>query len=266
MKNYQSSLSTFQALSAADPNNAEDRRRLGLAYQKVGDVEKSLGDNRQALENYRKASALSEAEMRDDPNNARAKMSFVVDHRYVGDLLYKMNDRAGAIANYRRALAMLEQLSLSQPHNVLARGRYSEMLIVLGGTLAETGKPVEAREMTFHGLSIAKELAVREDATPEELFNYAESFLTCEPVGLRQPQTAVEYAKRALEKSGGTDSDYLDLLARAYFQAGDVGRAVEYEEKAVSSLAATGPGQAGTSKKQTLEARLSKFRFAQKHD
>ena len=266
MKNYQSSLGTFQGLSAADPNNAEDRRRLGLAYQKVGGIEESLGNNRQALEDYLKSSALSEADMHDDPNNARAKMSFVVNHRYMGDLLYKMNDRAGAITNYRRALAMLEQLSISQPHNVLARGRYSEMLIVLGGALAETGKRGEAEEMTSHGLSVAKELALREDATPEDLSDYAESFLTCQPVRLRQPQTAVEYARRALEKSGGKDGDYLDLLAQAYFQAGDVAHAVEYEEKAVGSLQATGTSQAVRSKRQTFAARLSKFKIAQKRD
>ena len=266
MKHYQSSLATFEELSAADPNHAEDQRRLGLAYQKVGAIEESLGNNRAALENYQKVSALTEARMRTDPNNAQAKMSYVVSHRYVGDLLYKMNDRAGAIANYRQSLEMLERLSASEPNNVLTKGRLSEMLIVLGQALAETGKPTEAHEMTSRGLSIAKELAAREDATPEELFDYAQGFLGCEPAGLRQPQTAVEYAKRALEKSGGSDSDYLDLLARAYFEAGDFDRAVENEEKALHSLPPTAASQATTAKQRSLEARLSKFRLARKHN
>jgi tetratricopeptide (TPR) repeat protein len=132
--------------------------------------------------------------------------------------------------------------------------------------LAETGKPAEAREMTSRGLSITKELAVRDDATPEELFDYAQSFLTCEPVALRHPETAVQYLKRALQKSGENDSDYLDLLAQAYFQAGEVDRAVENEEKALSSLAPAASSQAATSKQRSLEARLSKFRLAQKHN
>jgi tetratricopeptide (TPR) repeat protein len=98
------------------------------------------------------------------------------------------------------------------------------------------------------------------------LFTYAQSFLTCEPAGLRQPQTAVGYAKRALEKSGGTNSDYLDLLAQAYFQAGDVDRAVESEKKALSSLPTTASSQAAMSKQRSLEARLAQFRLAQKHN
>jgi eukaryotic-like serine/threonine-protein kinase len=264
MKNYRSSLATFEELSAADPNNVEDRRRLGLAYQKVGAIEESLGNNRQALENYQKVSALSDARLRGDPNNAQAKMSVVVAHRYVGDLLYKMNDRSEAIVNYRQSLEMLARLSASEPNNVLTKGRYSEMLIVMGQALAETGKQSEAQELTARGLSLAKQLAVRDDATPEELFDYAQSFLTCEPVALRQPQTAVEYLNRALEKSGNAGSDYLDLLAQAYFQAGDIDRAVENEEKALGSLRPAASSQAAASKR-TLEARLSKFRSAQKH-
>ena len=265
-KNYQSALATFEELSAADPNNAEDRRRLGLAYQKVGAIEEALGNNRQALENYRKVAALNEARMQVDPNNAQAKMSYVVSHRYIGDLLYKMNDRAGAIVNYRQALEMLARLSAAEPNNVLTKGRYSEMLVVMGQILAESGKREEAREMTSRGLSLAKELAVRDDATPEELFSYAQGFLNCEPAGLRQPQTAVEYAKRALAKSGKTSSDYLDLLAQAYFQAGDVDRAVESEEKALSSLPSTASSQAAMSKQRSFEAHLSQFKLAQKHN
>ena len=204
--------------------------------------------------------------MRADPNNAQAKMSFVVSHRYIGDLLYKMKDRAGAIVNYRQALEMLARLSASEPNNVLTKGRYSEMLIVTGQALAQSGKSEEAREMTSRGLSLAKELAGREDATPEELFSYAQSFLTCEPAELRQPQTAVEYVKRALAKSGETNSDYLDLLAQAYFQAGDADRAVENEEKALSSLPTTASSHALLSKQRSLEARLAQFRLAQKHN
>jgi non-specific serine/threonine protein kinase/serine/threonine-protein kinase len=258
MRSYQTALWTFEALVAADPNSAEDRRQLAHAYEKVGGIEELLGRNEEALQNYRKASALQEATIRVDPNNAQAAMGYVISLRYTGDLLYKMNARSAAISEYRRTLNILERLSLSEPGNVLARERYSEMLVVLGMALAESGKVAEARNMTSRGLIIAKQLASREDATPDELFAYAESFLSCDPPDLRQPTTAVEYAKRAVEKTGGVGSDYLDELAEAYFQSGDAMRAVESEEKALNSL------PPDSHKRQSLEARLMKFKGAPK--
>jgi tetratricopeptide (TPR) repeat protein len=70
MKNFQSARATFEELTAADPNNAEDRRRLALAYQKIGGLDESLSKNKDALRNYQKASVVNEALMRADPNNA----------------------------------------------------------------------------------------------------------------------------------------------------------------------------------------------------
>jgi tetratricopeptide (TPR) repeat protein len=235
MKNYQHASTTFATLLAADPNNQADRRRLGLTYEKIGGVEESLGSNKEALQNYSNASALDRELLRADPNNAQAKMNLAVSLRYAGDLLYGMHDRPVAIARYREIADILHCLSASEPHNVLVRGRYSEILVVLGGTLAETGEAPEAHEATAQGLSIAKELAAREDATADELYAYALSFLTCEPKDLRQPQTALDYAKRALAKSVGEQTDYLDLLARAYFQSGNLSQAILTEEKALTS-------------------------------
>jgi tetratricopeptide (TPR) repeat protein len=186
-------------------------------------------------------------------------MSLVISLRYTGDLLYKINDRIGAISDYRRVLDILQRLSLAEPDNVLARGRYSEMLIVLGGALAESGKLAEARDMTAQGLSLAKQLAARDDATADELFAYAESFLSGEPADLRQPETAVEYAKKAVEKSGGA-ADYLDQLAQAYCQSGNLVEAEASEERALSSL------PPGSHKRQILQAHLAKFKATPKRN
>ena len=101
--------------------------------------------------------------------------------------------------------------------------------------LAETGDAPEAHETTGQGLAIAKELSSRDDATADEFFNYAESFLICEPADLRQPLLALDYARKALAKSAGHRGAYLDLLARAYSQSGNAKEAVNTEEKALSS-------------------------------
>jgi len=235
LKNYQNARATFEGLLAADPNNQADRRRLGLTYEKIGGIQQSLGNNRDALQNYIRASDLDRESVRADPNNAQAKMNLAVSLRDAGDLLYDMHDRAAATSRYREVAEILRRLSEAEPTNVLVRGRYSEMLVVLGGVLAETGHAPEAHETTGQGLAIVKELASRDDATADELFNYAESFLTAEPADLRQPLLALDYARRALAKSAGFEGDYLDLLARAYFQSGNTKEAISTEEKALSS-------------------------------
>ena len=67
------------------------------------------------------------------------------------------------------------------------QGRLSEMLIATAGLLEKSGRMAEARSMTSRGLAVARELAGRPDATPDDLSQYALDFLNCEPADLRDP-------------------------------------------------------------------------------
>jgi serine/threonine protein kinase len=261
MANYRGALATAEELSDADPTNAEGRRLLGLAYRKLGGVEEELGDYKQALHDYTAASAINEALMTADPTNAQASMNVVISLRESGDLLYKMGDRATALVKYQRATDILAKRSAAEPKNILARGRYSEMLIIFGQALAETGKTAAARSATSHGLSLTRELAGRPDVTADELSEYAIHFLECKPSDLREPATALNYAKESVAK-GGTGGEYLDILARAYFESGDAAQAVETEQKALNSLPPADPKQSISPIRQRIETQLAKFKAA----
>lgn len=215
LSEYREALKSAEELSAADTTNTADFGLLALGYRKVGGALEQLGDTRGALDNYARAASIGESLTKADPDNVRAGMALAITFRYTGDLLSKTGDHGRALANYRKVLAILERLSAVQAGNVLVEGRRAEMLILMAAALAETGKMEDARQMTSDGLAITKRLAAREDATPDDLSGYAESFLTCVPADLRKPATAVEYAQRAIEKSGGRDPAVLDLLARA---------------------------------------------------
>ena len=131
-------------------------------------------------------------------------MNLAVSLRDSGELLYNMHDRAGSAAKYRGAADIFAGVSVKrEPNNVLVRGRYSEMLVMLGGVLAETGHVSEAHEMTGQGLAIAKELASRDDATADELYGYARElpFL----FAVRSSASlllAVDYARKAVAERG----------------------------------------------------------------
>ena len=262
INSYRGALPVIQDLAASDPTNAEARRLLATVYQKVGGALEDLGDLKGALKNYDSAAATREELMRADPNNALASMNTVVSLRYLGDLLYKMNDQPGALAKYQRALEILDRLSAEEPDNVLAQGRDSVMRIFVGQTLAEMGRIGEARVVSARGLAIAKDLGKRKDATPDELSEYAESFLTCEPADLREPATALLFAKESAAKSGETDSENLDILADAYFQNHDTVHAVETEQKALSLLPPADPHDSPSPVRLRLERHLSRFKAA----
>lgn len=266
MNKYRSALLTIQDLSAADPTNAEARRLLAMGNQKVGGAQEDLGELKAALKSYDNASSVREELMRADPSNALASMNFVVSLRYVGDLLYRMGDRAGALAKYQRAVEILDKLAGAEPDNVEVQGRDSLMHIFVGQTFATMGKRQEARAATSRGLEITKQLAKRKDATPDELSEYAETFLTCEPADLRDLSAALEYAKQSVVKSGGTDSENLDILAQAYFRSGDVARALETEEKAARLLPPKNSEQPTSSPRRRIESNLAKFKAAQKRE
>ena len=264
MSNYRSALPVIRELSASDPTNADARRLLGAAYQKIGSTLEDLGDLKGALKNYNDSAAVRESLMRDDPSNSLASMNVVVSLRYIGDILYKMGNRTGALTQYEQAMEILDRLSAAERDNVVVLGRDSLMHIFVGQTLAEMGKMTEARAATSRGLGIARELGKRQEATPDELSEYAESLLTCEPADLRDPATALQFAKASVEKSGGTDSENLDILAQAYLQTGDSSHALETEQKAINLLPAVTPQTPASPLRIRLEKQIEKWKSGQK--
>jgi eukaryotic-like serine/threonine-protein kinase len=265
MSNYRSALDILEELSAADPTNADARRLLALGYKKVGGAHEVGGNSREALKYYRKASPINESLVHADPTNAQASMNYVVTLRYIGDLLYKSGDRAGALAEYEKILGILEKLSAAEPGNVMVRGRFAEMLIGTAGLLIDDKRLADARALTTRGLAITRELASRADATPDDLGQYAMNFLSCEPKDLRDPVAALRYAKESVEKSGGADTDNLDILAQAYFQNGDATQAVAAEEKALALLPPAAGNEVASPTRHRIETQLAKFKAVLKH-
>lgn len=263
MDAYRTALEAFQATAAATPTDAAARRRLGFGYRKVASVQYELGDKKGALENYRKAGAVDEDLMKADPTNVRASMDVAVVSREIADVLDEMKDKRGAIANYQKAGDILGKLSAADPDNIMARGRYAELLVMLGQEQAQAGESSAARPNTLRGLAITRELAERPDANADALSEYAIHFLEAEPKDLREPTTALKYAKESIAK-GGTGPDYLDILARAYFESGNKTQAIAVAEKAMSSLPPADPKQSVSPLRDRIQKDLAKFKASQR--
>jgi non-specific serine/threonine protein kinase/serine/threonine-protein kinase len=265
LNDYRRTLGLLEELSANDPANADASRLLALGYQKIGGALEETHPQ-EALNDYAKAASINERLVKADPNNAQANMNLAITLRYIGDLQVKRGDRVHALDNYEQVLQILERLAAAEPRNVLLQGRYAEMLALTASLLVPGGRIEEARSMTSRGLALTRQLAGREEATADELYQYAQTFLTCLPADLREPTTALAYAKRAVEKSGGSDSDSLDLLAQAYFLTGDSAHAIETEEKALSLLPPASGKEPASSSRSRMEKQLSRFKAAERRN
>jgi len=261
METYRSALDAAEGFVAADPTNAKASVLLVHACRKMAGIEQQLGDKKSALQSYGRAITISQGLVKADPSNVQASMELVILFREMGDLIWYMNDRAGAIADYQRATDILQKLSAAELGNVVTRGRYAEMLVMLGQAQAEAGKSTAAHPNTIQGLNITRELAERADATADELSEYAIHFLECEPADLQEPVTALKYAKESIAK-GGTGPEYMDVLARAYFLSGDITQAITTEEKALAALGPTDPQQPASPMRSRIEEQLAKFKAA----
>jgi eukaryotic-like serine/threonine-protein kinase len=232
LENYRGALRRAQSLAAEDPRNERFRRILALSLRKLADLETQRGELAQALENARSAAGINQGLAAADPDNAQASANFALSLTTLADLLQKTGSAQAALDEYHRALAILERLSAAAPSNLFMRSQLADALVATGKLLVHQGHVAEATTLTSRGVSIARDLASRATATPDELTQYAQILLSCEPAELRNLPNALASAEQAVEKSGGRDPRSLQVLARAYQKNGDAARAAETERRA----------------------------------
>jgi non-specific serine/threonine protein kinase/serine/threonine-protein kinase len=234
LENYRGALQRAQSLAAEDPTNDRFRRILALSHRKLATLDSQRGDLGEALENARGAARINQVLANADPDNAQASANLALSLTTLADLLDKTGNGTEAVDNCRQAIAILDRMSAAAPTNLFTRGELAETLVTAGAILARQGRMTEARASTSRGLSIARDLAARTTATPDELSRYASMLLTCEPAELRDFATARHSAERAVEQSGRRDPRSLHVLAQAYRQSGDAVRADQVERLAAT--------------------------------
>ncbi len=124
-------------------------------------------------------------------------------------------------------------------------------------SLKGLGKMEESRQLNSERLSVFRARGEAGDASARDLNEYAWLLLTDELEDLRDPDVALELARRANDLTNYDNAWYLDTLALAYHMTGDTARALETQQEALSLLT-----EDQESYRPEMEANLAKFQTA----
>jgi tetratricopeptide (TPR) repeat protein len=133
----------------------------------------------------------------------------------------------------------------------------------LGDMLEQQGSVADARNCDHELKDYVKSFVQHGELSADVLNCSAMALLTWVGHDLREPVTALEFAKKAIKARKEPDPNFLDTLALAQQMNGDVETAIETQTKAVALLA---PGPSAL--RSELESNLVKYllegqRFAQ---
>jgi eukaryotic-like serine/threonine-protein kinase len=259
---YSKALAIGQGLASKDRTNAQAQRDLVVVYGNLSNAIAESGDIRGAIENELKGMSIQEELVAADPANTRGRRDLATFNLSIGRLHSQIGNIDQALNSYRKALDIIESLMAKDPKNAQVRADLARVLYLAAKLLGKRGEIEQARSYMNRALATQKELADRPEAHVSELYEYAWSLLTCEPVSLRDPFTALRYARQSVEVSQGKNPVMLKALALAYHQTGDHAKAIETAERALALVAPSDSGGQVSELRRELETELAKYRAA----
>lgn len=259
LQTAQKALDLCEKLADADPKNVEIRSQLSLTNHWFGDIDLAAGNPASALKKYQTAYLLREMLLSTDPTNTEYRQFLVSLHQALGKVYSQTADTEKALSHFRQALELGEATLATSPSNAVLGRQCSQLLSQFTEVLVKAGRQAEARQMTLARLNTRKAQVEQARATSWELTEYAWLLLTCEPVELRNPALALEYARRANGQTQETDLATLQVLALAYTRLNDPTRATETITRFLQLLPVS-PSLPEKLRPKTIEMALEKYK------
>jgi tetratricopeptide (TPR) repeat protein len=144
-----------------------DERDVSVACNKIGDVERRLGNGDAALDAYRKGLAIREALALRDPANAEWQRDLSVSLDRIGDVELRLGNGDAALDAHRKGLSIAEALALRDPANTEWQRDLSISLNKIGDVELRLGNGDAALDAYRKGLDIREALARRDPANTE---------------------------------------------------------------------------------------------------
>lgn len=235
MQSYRRALIIAGQLAAANPNDPQARRSVGIVREKMSDVQSVTGDIAGAVESAQSSWTAFKALADSDPGNRAAQQSLGISYIKVGDVLGNPNfpnnkDQAGSLRNYLSSLSIFQSLDKSDPNDPKIR-RLLALVYERIGTMHEAdGNIVSARENYLESQSIRQGLAT---SAPENTELSRDLAVAHEKIGnvmiaMGNLPAALESRRKSLEifsqlaKSDPGNAQARQSLAISYMHLGEL--------------------------------------------
>ena len=153
----------FERRVQAEPGRTDYQRELSVAYEKLGDLMRALGQGEQAREFFEKSLAIAQRLADAEPGRADYQRDLSVSYNKLGDLMIALGQGEQAREFFEKDLAIAQRLADAEP----GRADYQRDLSVsynkLGDLMSALGQGGQAREFFEKSLAIRQRLA---DAEP----------------------------------------------------------------------------------------------------
>lgn len=200
LEDIEKDLAAAQKAVAAHSDNPTLLAALATSLNKAGD--------------YPAAQRAADQALRLDPNQPGA-------HFVLGDIL------GGEPPTSQQAIPHLEIYLQNTPHTPENMKQIARAYNMLASVYGRTGQEAKSLATNEQGL----------ESVPDDdimLNNAAWTYASAQDASLRNPQKALEYARKAVAISKGQKANFLDTLAEALYANGMFDEAVATEKKALS--------------------------------
>jgi tetratricopeptide (TPR) repeat protein len=256
-------LAIAEELARSDPENSQAQSDLSFAYTQLGKIESKSGNAIGAIGNYRKALEIDRRLAGAAPRNWEAQTEVASDWDLIAESQASLKRSAESIESYRQSIKIREAVAAGDPKSLEYRKDLASTLLKAARLLnGNAGSGAEARRMCERALQIFRSGAAGAQANEGFLTTYAKALLECEPADLRDPKEALRQALRAGRMAKEPRPELLDIQAAAYFENGDVRRAIALQEQALARIPALPEGEAPAGQRKTYLAHLRRYRAA----
>lgn len=135
---YQSALDILK--SSESQGGPGQQRKIGLLYQRIGNIQTMDGDNQGALLNYRKRAEITEKAAAEDPKNTFARIDAADSIMFVGWVTAETGDERQGLALMQRAIDVFQGETTRDPKLSFSRRLMALAYLLRGQILFDSGK------------------------------------------------------------------------------------------------------------------------------
>ena len=235
LSNCEKAIRTSQDLVLLQPANRPQRAALAAAYGQTANALRIDQHVDQAIPLLERAASEFEKLLLEDPTNNGYSRNLAGVYTVLGNGHNALNDPGKAIENFEKSIGLVRGMIKADAADTRPKTTLAVSLFRLASVLVKSGRYNEAKLAASEGLSLFRSFADRQNASADDLNNYASFLNEVSVPELREPRTALAYSKRAVEMAKEPSLVFLSTLADSYQGVGDLQNAVRTGQKALDS-------------------------------